>query len=348
MLGLNATRALRRFWLVACFWGLCIWLSGPSVQADPLPDAEIHYFRLGTGTSAGTYFTVGGLIASALSSPPGAQPCGHGGSCGVPGLIALAQASSGGFENLDLLRSGALEAALIQANFAALAQEGQARYAGRAFSDLRAVAALYLETVQIVVPAASPIRTVADLRGRKLSVGEQDSAIAADSRLVLNGLGVAETQYYPVFLRPGPAVDQLVDGKIDALFVLGGAPFAAVDDAARRLDIRLIPIPPASASALLAGQPFFTTTVLPAETYPGVTETPTIGVPALLTVRTDLDEALVYGITQTLWHPSTRKALVQGLPRARFLPMAASVAQTALPLHPGAARFYHEAENAGP
>ena len=94
---------------------LTLWIGAARAAS---PD-EIRYFRIGTATSSGTYFTIGGLIANAITSPPGAQPCEHGGSCGVPGLIAVAQATSGGIENLELLRNGALEAAMIQTNLAA-------------------------------------------------------------------------------------------------------------------------------------------------------------------------------------------------------------------------------------
>ncbi len=310
-----------------------------------LQTPEMHYFRIGTATSSGTYFAVGGLIANAITSPPGGQPCEHGGSCGVPGLIAVAEATTGGLENLDLLRTGALDAAMVQSNLAASARQAVGLYAGHPpFTNLRAIATLYIETVQIAVRDDSPIRTIPDVRGHSLSVGEKPSAILVDAQTILGSLHLPPTAYRPVYLRPGASVDQLVDGSLDAMFIVGGAPFAAIDDAARRLPIRLIPFSAEEAQTVHRSQPFFTDVTIPADVYSGVPATATLGVGALLTVRADLDPDLVYGITRALWHPTTRRALAEGFPRGRFLPLGPAHDTGSVPLHPGAARYYQEAE----
>jgi len=313
--------------------------------AGPAPAQDMRYFRIGTGTSSGTYFTVGGLIAGAISNPPGSRPCERGGSCGVPGLIGVAQATEGGIENLDLLRSGAIEAALVQSNLAFWAYGSLGVYERRPpFADLRAIATLYTETVQIVVRADSPIRAIGDLRGHKVSIGEPGSAFALDARIILGGLGLTEKKYTPVYLRPGASVDQFVDGKIDALFIVGGAPFTAISDAAARVPIRLLAIDAEAAASLRRARHLFTEATVPADVYPGVPETATLGVTALLVVRAGLDEELVRGVTRALWHPSTRRALAQGFPNGSFLPLPMARDDTPIPLHPGAERFYRESD----
>jgi hypothetical protein len=323
---------------------LTLWIGAARAAS---PD-EIRYFRIGTATSSGTYFTIGGLIANAITSPPGAQPCEHGGSCGVPGLIAVAQATSGGIENLELLRNGALEAAMIQTNLAAGAEQGSGPYAGQPpFTGLRAIATLYVETVQIVVRADSPMHNVADLRGHSISVGEKGSAIALDAETILDSLGLPPAASREVYLRPGPSVDQLVEGSLDALFIVGGAPFAAIDDAARRIPIRLIPISAGQARTIRESQPLFAVAQVPAGTYPEVPAVDTVGVGALLAVRADLEDDLVYGITRALWHPSTRRALEDGFPRGRFLALGPAHDEIPVPLHPGVARYYQEVDAAG-
>ena len=304
---------------------------------------DVRYFRIGTGSSSGTYFPVGSLIAGAISNPPGSRPCERGGSCGIPGVIAIAQATSGGIANLDLLRSGALEAALVQANLASWAYSGTDYYRGRPpLSELRAIATLYTETVQIVVRADSPIRTIRDLRRRRISVGEAGSAIAIDAPMVLRGLGLTDKAYTPVNLRPEPSVDALIDGKIDALFLVAGAPFAAISDAAARVPIRLIAITPAEVGTLKNDRPIFAEAVVPADTYPGVPEVATLGVGALLVVRAALDETLAYDLTKALWNSRNRRALEAGFPRGQFLPLPAARDTGVVPLHPGAERFYTE------
>lgn len=321
---------------------LALSLAGAAAAAPPT-EQEIHYFRIGTGTSSGNYFLIGGLIANAITSPPGARPCRAGDGCGVPGLIALAQATSGGIENLELLRAGSIEAAMVQANLAHGAYRGEGVYQGRPpFTDLRLIATLYTETVQIVVRADSPITRAADLQGKKISVGEKGSAIAIDARLVLDALGLPEKRYTPVYLRPGASVDHLVEGRIDALFIVGGAPFAAIADAATRVAVRLIAITPPEAAALRRSQPFFADATIPADVYPGVPEISTVGVGAVLAVRVGLDDAVVEGVTRALWRPATRTALEEGFPKGVFLPLALARDGDAVPLHPGAARFYND------
>ena len=325
--------------LLAPLLALLLWVAGcPPATAG---DGGLHYFRIGTGTSSGAYFIVGGLIAGAISNPPGSRPCDNGDGCGVPGLIAVAEATDGGLENLELLRSGALEAALVQANLAAWAYGGTGVFKGKPpFTGLRAIATLYTETVQIVARADGPIQRPADLAGHRISIGDKGSAFALDAAVILGGLGVAPRSYSAVYLRPGASVDELVAGRIDALFVLGGAPFHAIADAAARVPVRLLAISPAEAAALRRQQPYLADAVIPAGVYPGVPETATVGVGAVLVVRDDLDADLIAGITRSLWQPSLRHALEETVARGTLTPLPAAADTAPLPLHPGAARVY--------
>ena len=325
--------------LLASLLALLVWTIGcPPAAAG---ESGLHYFRIGTGTSSGAYFIVGGLIAGAISNPPGSRPCDSGNGCGVPGLIAVAQATDGGLENLELLRTGSLEAALVQANLAAWAYGGTVIFKGRPpFTGLRAIATLYTETVQIVARADGPIQRPADLAGRRVSIGDKGSAFAVDAAMILGGLGVAARSYSAVYLRPGASVDELVAGRIDALFVLGGAPFHAIADAAARVPIRLLAISPSEAATLRVRQPYLADAVIPAGVYPGVPETTTIGVGAVLVVRDDLDADLVAGVTRSLWRPTLRRALEGTIARDTLTPLPAAADTAPLPLHPGAARFY--------
>lgn len=318
------------------------------LTAGSAAGGELRYFRIGTGTSSGTYFLVGGLIAGAISNPPGSRPCESGGSCGVPGLIGVAQATSGGLENLELLRAGAIEAALVQANLASWAWSATTTFKGKPpFADLRAVATLYTEAVQIVVRADGPIRRISDLKGRTISIGEKGSAFAIDAAMILGGLGVAEKSFTAVHLRPGASVDELIAGRIDALFVVGGAPFSAIADAAARTPVRLLGFSPDETKTLRTRQPYLGETTIAAGIYPGVPETATVGVGALLVVRDGLDAALVAGITRALWHPATRRALEQGFPGGGLMPRPVAADSGSLPVHPGALRAYEELERSG-
>ena len=304
---------------------------------------DIRYFRIGTGTTSGTYFPIGGLIANAISNPPGSRPCDRGGSCGVPGLIAVAQATLGSVENIELLRSNALEAGMAQADVAYGAYTGTASFKGKPpFEALRSIGMLYSEAIQLVVRADSDLHTVADLKGKAVSLGEEGSGILVESRVVIAAFGLKEDELKAVYLKPGTAADRLAKGELDAFFMVGGFPVAAVTDVAGRLPIRLIPLDGDEADQLRATQRFYIAQTIPAETYPGVPETSTLAVGAELLVRADQDADLIHGVTKALWHENTRRLLIEGHPKGRSFDPMKAVANVSVPLHPGAERYYRE------
>ncbi|WP_448204091.1 TAXI family TRAP transporter solute-binding subunit [Azospirillum sp. sgz302134] len=305
---------------------------------------EIRYFRIGTGTTSGTYFPVGGLIANAISNPPGSRPCDRGGSCGVPGLIAVAQATLGSVENIELLRANGVEAGMAQADVAYGAYTGTGPFKGKPpFEALRSIGMLYAEAVQLVVRADGDLHTVADLRGKAVSLGEEGSGVLVEARAILAGFDLKEEELKAVYVKPGTAADRLAKGELDAFFMVGGFPVSAVSDVAGRVPIRLLPLDGAMADRLRAQQRFYMTEVIPAETYPGVPETITLAVGAEMVVRADQDAELIHGVTKALWHENTRRLLIEGHPKGRSFDPTKAVANVSVPLHPGAERYYREA-----
>lgn len=302
---------------------------------------DMRFFRIATGTTGGTYFPIGGLIANAISNPPGARPCDRGGSCGVPGLIAVAQATTGSVENADLLRTGVVEAALMQADIAYWAYTGTGVYDGRApFQAIRSLGTLYTEAVHVVARTDRGITTAADLKGKIVSVGEEGSGTLVDARVILEAYGVAERDMQPRYLKPGTAADRLVKEEVDAFFIVGGAPVGAVTDAATRAPVTLVPFDGPVAEGLRRRLRFFSEVVVPADTYPGVAETRTLGVGAELVVRADRDPDLIENVLRALWHENTRKLLAEGHPRGRSIDPGNALAGISVPLHPGAERYY--------
>jgi TRAP transporter TAXI family solute receptor len=123
--------------------------------------ADMTYFRIGTGGTLGTYFPIGGIIANAISNPPGSRPCDKGGSCGVPGLVAVAQSSEGSIDNLEAIAAGRIESGFSQADIAYWAYSGTTMFAARgAMANLRVITNLYRESVQLVARADAGIATV--------------------------------------------------------------------------------------------------------------------------------------------------------------------------------------------
>lgn len=324
----------------------------------------LHFFRIGTAATTGTYFQIGGVLASAISKPPGARDCERGGSCGVPGLVAVAQASQGSVQNVLALGAGQLESALIQSDVAYWAYSGAAvtpkrcrQASGEAakpsgpalltsqgpIRSLRAIAGLFPEDVHVVVRADGPIRGLRDLKGRTVALGEPESGTLADARLVLEAAGLSECEVKAQYLRLSEAADALVEGRIDAFFLVAGYPVPAITDIAATMPTRLLPIPRETAERLAQKFSFFSLDVIPAGSYPGLdTETPTVNTTALWATSAEIDADLVYAITKSLWSEATMRLLDAAHPVGRRIRLATALNGLAVPLHPGAARYYRE------
>ncbi|MGF7172608.1 TAXI family TRAP transporter solute-binding subunit [Azospirillum doebereinerae] len=314
------------------------------VLKAPVAAQELRYFRLGTGTTSGTYFPIGGLIANAISNPPGSRACDRGGSCGIPGLIVVAQATVGSVENIELLRSGAIEAGFAQADVAYWAYSGTGSFTGKpAFEGLRSLGMLYAEAIQIVVRSDGFIDRMADLKGRAVSLGEEGSGTLVEARLILDAYGLSETSITPAYLKPGTAADRLAKGELDGFFMVGGFPVAAVSDVAARVPIRLVPIDGEPAERLRRTLRFYLESEIPPEAYPGTARTPTLSLGAELLTRADRDPELIHGVVKALWHENTRRVLAEGHPKGRSFDPAKAAVNVSIPLHPGAERYYREA-----
>lgn len=304
---------------------------------------DLRYFRIGTGAPETSYFPIGGVIASAVSNPPGSRDCNKGGSCGVPGLIALAQTTNGSIDNLTQIAAGNLDSGLCQADIAAAAAEGRPPFSGsRAIPGLRAIANLYQEGVHVVVHADSSIDSVADLRNRRVAIGEKGSDAIVTSLLVLGAYGLSEKRIKPVYMDLADAVQKFADDRIDAIITLGSAPIPALVELAAKVPIRLVALDDDRASKLRDAQPYLTVDLIPAGSYQGVGSTVTLGIGALWVVDEKLDPELVYQLTRALWHKSTRRLLDQAGPVGEKIQLDAALLRLPIPLHPGAARYYAE------
>lgn len=306
---------------------------------------ELTFFRIGTGSTGETAFPIGGLIANAVSNPPGSRECEKGGSCGVPGLIAVAQSTHGAVANIEGIAEGRLEAALAQADIAYWAFHGTGPYKGKgAVANLRSIATLYSDRIHLVTRADSGIAAVGDLKGKRVSLGEKGSGTLIEARNLLEAYGIPEAAAKVSYLKAGTAADQLVRGDLDAFVVVDGPPVPSVAELARLVDIRLVPIAGPEADKLRQSHPFLLEGEIPANTYKGVDEAvPTLDVPVVLLVGAEVPTELVYGITRALWHPSTQKLLSQGHPRGKLIKLETDAERLGIQLHAGAASYYFDA-----
>lgn len=332
-------RALQRVWASGLPLAAAVFLMSSGLSSAQ----DLNIIRIGTGSTAGTYFPIGGLIGNAISNPPGSRPCDRGGSCGVPGLIAVAQSTGGSVANVKAVESGLMDMALSQADVAYWSYYGTGAFEGdQPRESLRAIANLFPESIHVVARADAGIETLADLRGKRVSVGGPDSGSRIDARLILTAYGLRFSEMTLLEMELEPSTDAIVAGEIDAFFLVSGAPALAVQDLAERADLAFVPINGPIADKLSKIFPFFTKGMIPQGVYGDNPLTMTLDVGALLLVRDDMSEDLVYGITRALWHPNTAPLFANGHPRARFMNPGRATRGIGFKLHPGARRYYVE------
>jgi TRAP transporter TAXI family solute receptor len=290
-----------------------------------------QYFRIGTGGTAGTYYPVGGMIANAVSQPGK--------------IIATAQASNGSVANVSGIAGGALESGFSQADVATWAQTGTGLYEGKPHvPGLRLIANLYPESVHVVVRKGYGIKSVADLKGKRVALDEPGSGTLVNARAILAAYGLKESDIKPEYIKPGQAGDKMKDGSLDAFFFTGGAPAGAIAElASAGTGIDLLPIDGVAAEALRRVSPFFAPDVIAADTYKGVGAVNTLAVGAQWVTSDKADAATVYEITKALYSEAAQKQLANGHAKGKFITKENAVQGAGIPFHPGAERFYKEA-----
>ncbi|AXV17649.1 immunogenic protein (plasmid) [Neorhizobium sp. SOG26] len=293
------------------------------------------FFRIGTGGTAGTYYPIGGLIANAISGA---------GDKGVPGLVSTAVASNGSVANINAIQSGSMESGFTQSDVAYWAHSGTGLYEGKGkVEDLRLIATLYPETIHLVARKDAGINSVADLKGKRVSIDEPGSGTIVDARIVLGAYGLTENDIKAEHLKPGPAGDRLRDGGLDAYFFVGGYPTGAISELATSSGISLVPINGPEVEKLLEEYTFFSKDTVPADTYKDVGETNTISVAAQWVTSAKQSDEVIYNITKTLWNDATRAALDAGHAKGKLITLQNATTSLGIPLHPGAEKFYREA-----
>jgi len=318
-------------------------LGTVALGGAPVGAQDITFFRIGTGATAGTYFPIGGLIANAISNPPGSRSCADGGSCGVPGLVATAVASNGSVANAGAIAAGTMQSGFVQSDVGYWAFTGTGIYEGRPKADtLRAIASLYPESFHLVASKASGIKSVKDLKGKRLSLDEPGSGTLVDARLILAAYGLTEKDLKAEYLKTQQAADKLKDGALDAFFSVSGWPYGAISELAATTGIDLVPIDGPEADALVKKYSFFGTDDIPDGAYKNVAGVKTVSVNAIWTTSTKQTDALIYAVTAALWDPSTRKLLDSGHAKGKSIKLDTALRGIGIPLHPGAEKFYKE------
>ncbi len=308
-------------------------------DAQNLPARQ--FFEIATGPVAGTYFPMGELIARVVSHPPGLARCERNALCGPPGVIVSARTSDGAVANVLAVDSGQVASGLAQGNVVAdaVAGRGPFRRYGRQ-THIRVMADLFPESMQLVVGPNSSIRNVADLKGKRVSIGNTQSGSDVIAAEILAAYGVRRVKIVRESYETSGGL--LRDGKIDAFFFLGGAPSPLIADLTGRSHARIIAIDGPGRARLVARVKGLSPDIIPNGAYRGMGRIDTISCHTLWLVKDNAPADAVYALVRALYDPANRPMLQQGPPPADEIKLGEQISLLSVPWHPGALRFYRE------
>ncbi len=301
-------------------------LCGSSLYAQPK-----KFFAIATGGTGGTYYPLGGILAQALSQQ-------------VPEVVVTSQAGNASVANCNLIRDRQVESAFVQSNVAYNAYNGLEQFKAKPAKNLRFIASLYPETIQIVARADAKIRTVKDIKGKRLVPGDRGSGTEVDTLNILGAYGYSYKDFANVdWLSFSGGAQRLQDKQADVTFTTAGWPTAAITELAIATNIVLVPVDEAKIKELTRKYPFYARISIPRGTYRGQgKDVATITTMAQWVVGAEVPEDVVYKLTKALWESGAGKMAAAHAQGKNVQPRTA-LAGMSVPLHPGAEKYYREA-----
>ncbi len=281
--------------------------------------------RFVTGGESGTYYAFGSVIAQHATNNAGIN---------VVGLVG-----NGSQANIEELQAGNADLAFCQSDVMAYAYEGTNIFDAKV-DCFSTVAALYTEQVQIVTVNPS-IKTVADLKGKNVSIGAAGSGVFFNAVDILGAYGLdVEKDINPTYQSFGDSADALKDGKIDAAFIVAGAPTTAITDLATTKAVSLVSLDDEHIDKLLASSPYYTKCTIPADVYGLDADTTTVGVGAVILARDDVSEDAIYALCADIFDNAANLVSSHAKYGELSLEYAASI--TSVPYHAGAVKYFAE------
>jgi uncharacterized protein len=299
-----------------------------AVAALAAPAQAQDFINVLTGGTSGVYYPLG----VALSNVYGEK---------IEGVKTSAQATKASVENLNLLQQGKGEVAFSLGDAVTLAWAGNAEagFPGK-LDKLRGIAALYPNYIQVVASAESGIKTLADLKGKRVSVGAPKSGTELNARAVFKAAGLTYEDFSKVeYLAFAESVDLMKNRQLDATLQSAGLGVASIRDLASSVDIVIVPIPPDTVTAI--GDPAYAAGTIPAGTYgKQEADVPTAAITNILVTHSEVSDDLAYQMTKVMFDnlPALAAAHVAG----KGIKLETALSSMPIPLHPGAERFYKE------
>ena len=277
-----------------------------------------------TGGDQGTYYGFGSVLAQAITT--------NGNGTKVTAVV-----SNGSQDNIEQMQMNVAQLGFVQSDVMSYAYNGERLFEGFPYADFSTVAALYMEQVQIVT-CDPDIKSVADLEGKTVSIGASGSGVYYNALDILAAYDLTEDDINAQYQDFGASADALQDGKIDAAFVVAGAPTVAITTLATAKDTYLVGLDDEHIAKLQESSPYYEEYIIPEGTYEGVPETKTVAVVATVIARDDVSEDDVYNICYTIFENMDNLAH----DKAGELDVEFASGVTAVPYHAGAAKYFAE------
>jgi hypothetical protein len=282
---------------------------------------------LATGGTAGTYYPFGGAMAKIWNSK-------------IKDMNVTAQTSGASGENVRLINKKEVELALVQSDTLDFAFSAKEAFK-EPLKGMSVIATLYPEIVQVVVAAGSPIKSFADLKGKKVGVGAPGSGTEANFRQLLDAYGMKKEDVNAQYLSFSESAEAFKDKHIDAFIVTAGIPNAGIMDVSTQNEIRILDIPVDVTAKLTQKYPFLAAVKVPANTYKGLTaDVSTVAVNAVLIAGNQLKDDMVYNLTKALFENQAELAAAHA--KGKELDIKYAVQGVSIPFHPGAVKYFKE------
>ena len=294
--------------------------------ATETPDYGVKFLSVLTGGTQGTYYPLGGTFAELIKNETG--------------VTATAEVSQASAANMTALQNGEGEVAFVQTDIAYYATKGIEMFK-EPIDTIAALGALYPETVQLVVLADSGIESFEDLKGKKVSVGAPGSGTYANAEQLLEIHGLTMDDIEAQNLDFGESTDSIQSGQIDAAFITAGYPTSAVEALNATNAVNIIPVTAEKAEELIAKYPYYAVDKIPTGTYGLAEDVPAVSVLAMLAVKKDLSEDLVYAMTKAIYDNTDKIAHAKG----EFIKAETGLDGIGIEVHPGAQKYFDEVNN---
>ncbi|SDH48816.1 TAXI family TRAP transporter solute-binding subunit [Roseospirillum parvum] len=293
------------------------------------PALAEQQLSVATGGTGGVYYPYGGGLAELITKY-------------VDDASAVAEVTGASVENMGLVSRRDSDLALALADTVYAGVMGIGRFEDRKLDNVVALGSVYPNAVQIVTLKDSGITSLADLKGKRVSVGAPGSGTEVSAKTLLEANGISYDDFEPQRLNFNETADALRDGDIDAGFWSVGPPTSSIINLATTRDIALVAISDDEIAKAKQAEPVFAAYTLKAGIYEGVANpVNTISTPNVLIANAEMDEELAYRITKVLFEHIAELRAIH--PAANDTTIEFSLGATPVPLHPGAIRFYEEA-----